>query len=91
MYAATMAGFLVCMKTVPGPEVVLAQCRKTEMNHVTHTSKLANKTFAGTHVADDTAACNTFQDVLAIPCHQMAVINDVFLALAKLHLLATIP
>ena len=48
------------------------------------TCKLAHQTFASTHVANDASARNTLEDILAVPCHEMSVVDDVLLAFSKL-------
>ena len=48
-------------------------------------SKLAHKAFTCAHIAYDTAARNSFEDIIAIPCYEMAVVDDVLLAFAELH------
>ena len=45
------------------------------------TSELADQTFASTEVADDATACDTFEDVFAVPGDEVAVIDDVLFAI----------
>ena len=45
------------------------------------TCKLAHQALAGTEVADDAAACDAFEDVFAVPRDEVAVVDDVLLAI----------
>lgn len=48
------------------------------------TSKFADQTLARAQIADDSAACDTLEDVFAIPRNEVAVVDDILLVLPKL-------
>lgn len=50
------------------------------------TRKLADEPLAAAHVGDDAAGCGALEDVVAVPRHQMAIVDDIFLAVAELYL-----
>lgn len=48
------------------------------------TSELANKTFSTADARNDSATRGSLEDVIAVPCHEVAVIDNVLLARLKL-------
>lgn len=50
----------------------------------TWTGELTDQSFSGYDAADNTATCDAFHDIVAVPGYQMAVIDDVFLAFLEL-------
>jgi hypothetical protein len=52
--------------------------------HSSRTHKLAHKAFAGSQIADNAARRNPLERVLAVPRDEMAVVDDVLFAFAKL-------
>lgn len=48
------------------------------------TCELAHQALAGAEIADDAAARNTLEDILAVPGDEVAVVDDVFFAFAEL-------
>lgn len=50
----------------------------------TRAGEFANEAFSRTHVTDDTPRSDSFQNVIAVPCDEVAVVDDVFLACTEL-------
>src|SRR2546421_13091551 len=48
------------------------------------TGELADKTFARSNSADDASRSDAFHDILAIPCDQIAIVDDIAFALNQL-------
>lgn len=52
--------------------------------HGAGTREFAHQTFARAHVADDAATRHSFEDVVAVPRDQVAIVDDVFFAFPEL-------
>ena len=46
--------------------------------------ELANQPLPSTHIRDDAARRRALQDVTAVPRHEVAIVNDILLALLQL-------
>lgn len=55
-----------------------------EKESIPRTSKLADQTFASTQIRDDATACDTLENVFAVPCDKMAIVNDVLFTFMEL-------
>jgi hypothetical protein len=80
MYAANAAGFLVCMKTEPGPGACCISNRRVEWKESLPTSEFADQAFRRGHAGDETAGCHTLKFVITVPGYKMTIVDDVFLA-----------
>lgn len=47
--------------------------------------ELADQPFPRRQAGDNTTARRTFEDVFAVPCYEVTVVDDVLLVLVKLH------
>lgn len=93
-YCATIAGFLVCIKTVPGPANKSVEFHIPQHQLITfismnawlslRTSEFAHQPFTRAEIADDAAARDALEDVFAVPGDEVAVVDDVFFAFAEL-------
>ena len=52
--------------------------------HRSWTRELADQTLSAADTRDDATASYTFHDILAIPSHEMTVVNDILFAFDKL-------
>jgi len=51
---------------------------------VQRTRKLTDQALPRAHARDDPTTCHALEDVFAVPSHEMAVVDDVFLAFLQL-------
>jgi len=58
---------------------------KREVVDIPRPCKLAHQPFARTETGNDASTRHTFQHVLAVPSYQVAVVDDVFLAILELY------
>lgn len=70
------------MNTVPGPAMLLVL--DISICVVGHTGEFADQSFARAQVTENPTTGNTLQDIIAIPCYEMAVVDDVLLARLEL-------
>ena len=56
------------------------RCRIARLHkHGTGASKFADQTFSRADAGDDASTGHSFHDVFAVPCYQVAVVDDVLL------------
>lgn len=79
---ANSTGLRVCIKTVL--DSVNDGSKYKRRGHIPWTSKLAHQALVGAQIANYATTGNTLQDVLGIPCNQVAVIDDVLFAWLEL-------
>lgn len=71
------------MNTLPGPGTSLASERHIS-SRSPHTCKLANQALSRAQVAENASTRDSLKHIIAIPSHEMAVVDDVLLAVPEL-------
>jgi len=59
--------------------------KKSRIVDIPRSREFAHQSFPGTETRNNAPTRHTFQHVLAVPSHQVAVVDDVFLAVLELY------
>ncbi len=64
-----------------------AECSRVSRLHENSSwaCELANQAFTGTYARYNPSTCNPFKDILAVPRHQMTIVNDVLFPILQLN------